>query len=529
MYEEDLSLTELDYDVFLELEHELNKDFAWRTVAKYLVENSSANNLSSTFSDRWIHRLETNIRASPAKTLLMDLENGFQVGQLCKILEDCKLNDALYILHGPVDLEIIEQPNANGRSYKLAIGDTLKIVCKASGLPVPKFQWFHGNIELQNEKSSTLSILITNFDQEGEYRCKVEQYTRNGMLLREKSSEHVSLSIKPIPPEITLHPLSAEVKINEDHTLSCQVKPDPTLKYQWYKDNELLKEKTQNTLQLINFQSQNEGKYRCVVSNGCGLSTPTAWSTLTVQHPTEKALYKIALLIGNCQYESHNKLYKPVADVEEIKKQLKKIDFHVECLRDATLAEMKDAIKKFSKKLKEGVYGFFMFAGHGFELHEPFLMPIDTPELYLTKDAISKDEILQCALARNPALLVVVLDMCLTTPDKKSNKAIYDEKPEIIKYKCNDNLLVAYSTCKYHKSFESKKTPLGIYTTELTKHITERIPVKVLFDRVRSSVRQYNRKQTNEQMPAVECVLSKRYCLTDPVITTRFQHVLNLK
>ncbi|XP_046627489.1 mucosa-associated lymphoid tissue lymphoma translocation protein 1-like [Neodiprion virginianus] len=519
MYDEDLPLEELDYDVLSELTKELNKNFAWKTVANYLVEESSIQNPSSTFSKRWMYRLETNREASPAQTLLLELSNRlYRVGKLCHILEDCELYDALCILLGPVDLEITEQPNAKEQSYKLALNDTFKIVCKARGIPVPMLQWRHGNIDLENETSSTLSILITSPDQEGEYRCRVEQRTSDGICLREKYSEYVSLSIKAMPPEITEHPLPAEVKIGEDHTLSCQVKPDPSLKYQWYKDDKLLKGKTQNTLRLLNFQFEDTGRYRCEVSNGYGLASFTACSKLTVEHLPEKALYKVALLIGNCQYKSYSELNKPVADVEEIKKKLETIGFYVTCLRNASLAKMTEKIQKFSKSLKEGVYGFFMFAGHGFELHEPFLMPTDIPEQYLRRHAISRNQILQWTLPRNPALLVVVLDMCLTTPNKDSNKAIYDEIPEVFEYKCNDNLIEAYSTCTYRECFESEKAPFGVYVTELTKHITEKIPVKELFDRVQSSVRQFNSGRTRKQMPMVKNVLSKRYCLTDQTI-----------
>lgn len=60
----------------------------------------------------------------------------------------------------------------------------------------------------------------------------------------------------------------------------------------------------------------------------------------------------------------------------------------------------------------------FYFAGHGFQLRDSYMQPIDIPKPINLAGAISKSELLECTLENDPALLVVILDMCLTLPEK---------------------------------------------------------------------------------------------------------------
>lgn len=60
--------------------------------------------------------------------------------------------------------------------------------------------------------------------------------------------------------------------------------------------------------------------------------------------------------------------------------------------------------------------GLFYFAGHGFKMQENYMLSIDAPSNYLRKDAICESEVLSMGLKNDPALFVVILDMCQTAP-----------------------------------------------------------------------------------------------------------------
>ncbi len=66
---------------------------------------------------------------------------------------------------------------------------------------------------------------------------------------------------------------------------------------------------------------------------------------------------KVALLIGNLNYNHHPGLMAPTMDVHELANHLQQLGFRVVSLLDLTLQEMQAAIDKFLQLLDRGVYG----------------------------------------------------------------------------------------------------------------------------------------------------------------------------
>lgn len=66
---------------------------------------------------------------------------------------------------------------------------------------------------------------------------------------------------------------------------------------------------------------------------------------------------KVALLIGNLNYNHHPALMAPIMDVHKLANLLQHLDFRVVSLLDLTLQEMQVAIEKFLQLLGRGVYG----------------------------------------------------------------------------------------------------------------------------------------------------------------------------
>lgn len=66
---------------------------------------------------------------------------------------------------------------------------------------------------------------------------------------------------------------------------------------------------------------------------------------------------KVALLIGNLNYNHHPGLMAPTMDVHELANLLQQLGFRVVSLLDLTLQEMQAAIDKFLQLLDRGVYG----------------------------------------------------------------------------------------------------------------------------------------------------------------------------
>ena len=60
-------------------------------------------------------------------------------------------------------LVILRQPNLNLRSAKVevALGQQLKLNCKAVGMPPPNYMWYHENSPITEQITEELNIQIT--------------------------------------------------------------------------------------------------------------------------------------------------------------------------------------------------------------------------------------------------------------------------------------------------------------------------------------------------------------------------------
>ncbi|XP_058808330.1 mucosa-associated lymphoid tissue lymphoma translocation protein 1-like [Phymastichus coffea] len=519
-FDEDLSIDQLPLDVYEAMIDELNRNKHWKIVANHLMQEDES------YSASWISCLESQAssknKKSPAENLLIDLN--IRLGDvliLDKIFNDCNLKRALSFLHYPEKLYVSKHPddNTNNASLQVSFGK-LSLKCEAEGLPPPSYQWYQEDKVLENETTTELSIDVQSEAQEGTYKCRVYQVDHRGDVIFEEYSKPVYIKIKPMPVTIMKQPPTfLEVKENDNFILHCEASCYPSPKFQWYKDNERLDNQTTDTLTIEKFSAKGEGKYYCHISNYIS-ERYTQQSTVLIEQPRQKATVKVALLIANENYDNQEVLRTPRNDVAKVSKILNNLNFHVICLTDLTLVQMRNAIRIFCDFLIDGAYGLFYFAGHGFRMQENYMLPVDTPTNYLRKDAISESLLLSMALKSDPALLVVILDMCQTAPPAEQNPEIHEELPAINEFKGKKNLrnlLLAYSTSSYRPSYERMGKNYGLYATHLCKYLEENIFVTKVFEQVGISIDATLRGAERKQIPMFATTITKPYRLTDSV------------
>lgn len=169
---------------------------------------------------------------------------------------------------------------------------------------------------------------------------------------------------------------------------------------------------------------KHSGKYRCFVSNT--ISSVEIITNVVIYQQNMSVIHrapvsnKVALLIANDTYENLNNLTTPSKDVCTITQILKTFGFKTICLQNLTLEEMEIAIELFASIVQKESFAFFYYAGHGFEMIDKFLLPIDSPETksFKKRNALAESRILQIILDRHPVLFVFLLDMCLKLPDR---------------------------------------------------------------------------------------------------------------
>lgn len=152
-------------------------------------------------------------------------------------------------------------------------------------------------------------------------------------------------------------------------------------------------------------------------------------SLMVSQAATAKS---VALVIGNDEYQHLPPLAVAVADAHAYCKHLRDVRKfqEVDCLYNATKAQIDLGILGFLRKLKPGDTAMVVYSGHGVQLNpiDPetvFLIPVDLDrakleagleEFSLRQYAIQFDEIRAAVRRRDVRLSVFVLDNCRDNP-----------------------------------------------------------------------------------------------------------------
>src|ERR1700733_4550199 len=135
---------------------------------------------------------------------------------------------------------------------------------------------------------------------------------------------------------------------------------------------------------------------------------------------------RVALIIGNSNYQNVAVLTNPANDAAAVTDMFRKASFDlVESRRDLKAQEMRRALRDFGDKARGADIAVVYFAGHGLEVDgSNYVVPVDA---VLERDADAEDEAVslnRILLAVEPAthLRLVILDACRDNPFAKKMK-----------------------------------------------------------------------------------------------------------
>lgn len=132
---------------------------------------------------------------------------------------------------------------------------------------------------------------------------------------------------------------------------------------------------------------------------------------------------RVALVIGNGQYEHVTPLDNPTNDAEDISVSLDRLGFQVRNLTNLTMSEMQSALADFSDLAVDADIAVVFYAGHGIEVdRQNYLIPIDAQlktDRRLFFEAMPLDHVM-AALADVKGVRVVLLDACRDNPFRQS-------------------------------------------------------------------------------------------------------------
>jgi uncharacterized caspase-like protein len=135
--------------------------------------------------------------------------------------------------------------------------------------------------------------------------------------------------------------------------------------------------------------------------------------TTTTQSPK-----KLALVIGNNDYEDIGKLNCSINDALDVGNELEKIGFQVTIGIDLTYMKMMQKILQFQRQIDKDDLVIFFFSGHGVQWEDQnYLIPIDNKclsddsEMY-RHHSIRVQLILESMIKRQPCAVIFLLDCC---------------------------------------------------------------------------------------------------------------------
>lgn len=211
---------------------------------------------------------------------------------------------------------------------------------------------------------------------------------------------------------------------------------------------------------------------------------------------------KMALVIGNGDYENVTSLKNPKHDAEDIAIALEKNGFVVTKLINANSSKFSTELASFKKEFdKNGSLGLIYYSGHSICSSQEFLAPTDTKPSETAMELIPISDLL--GERSNAKPLIVILD----TSRYCFNKGREDDiKPKLKNdnyFSIPENSMLIYSTKRCGTSSEGEHN--GVFTEELLKWIDVKdLKIEDVFRKIIVGVRN---KTNNSQLPIFESTL----------------------
>ena len=203
---------------------------------------------------------------------------------------------------------------------------------------------------------------------------------------------------------------------------------------------------------------------------------------------------RVALVIGNSDYQHTSSLTNPKNDAQVMAKVLRSLKFDVIEALDLSQNDMKRAVKDFAQKLERGgrgTVGLFYYAGHGVQVNgRNFLIPVSAKISSVVDVEIESLDLSMITNAMDVAgngFNVVILDACRDNPFKGSTRSL---NRGLARIDAPKGSLIAYATSPGDVAAdgEGANSP---YTAALVK--TMQVPgltIERVFKKVRLEVHQ---------------------------------------
>lgn len=206
------------------------------------------------------------------------------------------------------------------------------------------------------------------------------------------------------------------------------------------------------------------------------------------------AAKRVALVIGNSDYQNASSLPNPTNDADAMSRMLNDIGFEVNKLKDVGYNQMRLALRKFASKAASADIALIFYAGHGMEVNKHnYLIPSDATlatDRDIDFETVSLDLVTQAAGGARK-LSLVLLDACRNNPFAASMKRTIGTRSigrGLAKVEPTTGTLISFAAKEGTVAADGngKNSP---YTTALMNHLQQPgLEINILFRKVRDAV-----------------------------------------
>jgi uncharacterized caspase-like protein len=228
-------------------------------------------------------------------------------------------------------------------------------------------------------------------------------------------------------------------------------------------------------------------------------------------------LSKVALVIGNAQYESVGALKNPVNDAQDICDALRSLGFTTSCYYNVkTRAKLRSLIQDFTESNPENSVSLVYYAGHAVQVNgENLLVP--TAARLSTESAVQSESVslsfVMRELQRSPHFLnIIILDACRNNPVAPGTQSLPSGLAQVQVTDLPDATEVLYATAANDLALDGEGRH-GILTKNILASIRERGTVDDLFKQVSLGVQRDSQAMGKRQKPALYTNFTGRFCL----------------
>jgi hypothetical protein len=234
-----------------------------------------------------------------------------------------------------------------------------------------------------------------------------------------------------------------------------------------------------------------------VIADNIAGSNPS--DTRVVRYSKTIAQKRLALVLGNSNYNNKTPLKNPIQDANLMEATLKGLGFDVIKRLDLNLQGMRDAVREFSQKMKEYNVALFYYAGHGVQVDgKNFLIPVDATlntkddcdfEAYAITNVLEQFE-------KNPKNInIAILDACRSNPFQSW---VRGEAGGFTPLTNTTGTFVSFATAP-GKTAADGSTGNGLFTEELVKQMNIPQPISSVFLNTRMNVWERSNKTQRPQ------------------------------